>query len=520
MTRRPAVSIVASPVLVGAVTVLVVIVSVFLAYNANTGLPFVPTYEVSAEIPGGANLVEGNEVRVGGFRVGLVREIRPRTVEGGPQRSIAVIDMSLDKAIEPLTRDTRVLVRTRSALGLKYVELTPGTSEATFEPGATIPLANSLKPIELDEFFSTFDDEMRANQRTALKGYGDAFTGRGSSINVAIEELVPFMTHLEPVMRALSDPDTELDEFFKQAGRTSAQVAPVATTYASLFVNMATTFEALSRHPESLRGAIERAAPTLRTGISSFRVQRPFLADAERLFTHLEPVATELHRSLPPVSDALDVGEPVQRKAPPFYARTQEVLESLDELAENPSTLLALKDLTTTVKVLEPLVAYVAPYQTVCNYWNYFWTPLGEHISEPVRGGTIQRVLSKSDNRTQDNRLSTSDGDRPADVRSSLDPQTAENPAGDPLVALHGGAYAPAVDAQGHADCSTGQRGYLDGPLVTDGRYPPSDDPAVGSSMDDQGGGSHVVLDTDFPGLAGPTYKAKELGIDSVDDVP
>ena len=32
-----------NPVLIGAATVLVIIVAVFLSYNANQGLPFVPT---------------------------------------------------------------------------------------------------------------------------------------------------------------------------------------------------------------------------------------------------------------------------------------------------------------------------------------------------------------------------------------------------------------------------------------------------------------------------------------------
>ena len=49
-----------------------VIVAVFLAYNANTGLPFVPTYELKAEVPNAANLVKGNDVRIGGTRVGVV----------------------------------------------------------------------------------------------------------------------------------------------------------------------------------------------------------------------------------------------------------------------------------------------------------------------------------------------------------------------------------------------------------------------------------------------------------------
>src|SRR5213594_3187298 len=123
MTRRAGASVVASPVLVGAVTVLVTIVAVFLAYNANQGLPFVPTYELKAEIPGGENLVKGNEVRVGGFRVGLVSKIDPKVVtERGRSRAVALIELKLDKSVEPLAKDTRVLVRPRSALGLKYVE--------------------------------------------------------------------------------------------------------------------------------------------------------------------------------------------------------------------------------------------------------------------------------------------------------------------------------------------------------------------------------------------------------------
>ena len=44
-------SLTASPTMIGAVTTLVVVVAVFLAYNANSGLPFVPVYRVSVEIP-------------------------------------------------------------------------------------------------------------------------------------------------------------------------------------------------------------------------------------------------------------------------------------------------------------------------------------------------------------------------------------------------------------------------------------------------------------------------------------
>ena len=41
--RSGTASLVASPVLVGAVTVLIAMIAVFISYNANQGLPFVPT---------------------------------------------------------------------------------------------------------------------------------------------------------------------------------------------------------------------------------------------------------------------------------------------------------------------------------------------------------------------------------------------------------------------------------------------------------------------------------------------
>jgi phospholipid/cholesterol/gamma-HCH transport system substrate-binding protein len=507
--RRTAIS--GSPILVGAVTALVVVISVMLAYNANKGLPFVPTYDLTAELPSGSNLVEGAEVRVGGYRTGIVSRIRPE-VHADTGKAIAVVDLKLDKPLEPLPLDTAVLVRPRSALGLKYVQLRLGESEQYYTPGDRIPLRNATKPVEFDDFFSQYDQPTRDSQRTVLAGYGTALAGRGTSINSVIEGLVPFLTHLKPVMRNLSDPRTELDELFPSARRFAAEIAPVASTYAALFGNMADTFEALARDEEALRQAIERSPGTLEAGIQSFPVQRPFLADAEVLFAELEPSARELERQLPAATRAITTGEPVLRRAPPFHRRAADVLRALDELAENPNTLLALRDLRTTLAVAAPLVEKVAPYQTVCNYWNYFWTAIGEHLSEPLAGGNIQRVLLRSDLPGQNNRLGDSTAERPVDIVASEDPQAERDPSGNDLQALHRQYYSPAVDARGRADCETGQRGYIDN-LLTSGRYKPTDSSA-------QLGGSHVVIDPKLPGRAGPTFKTGQLGIDSIKDLP
>jgi virulence factor Mce-like protein len=524
--RRGAASLVASPVLVGAVTVLVTVIAVFIAYNANAGLPFVPTYDVRAELPGGAKLVEGNEVRVGGFRVGVVDDIRPKVIEqGGESKSIALVSMKLDKVVEPLARDTQIVVRPRSALGLKYVQVTPGSAEKTFDPGDTIPLRNASEQLELEDLLSTFDEETRTGARTATEGFGNAFAGRGQSLNVAIRALNPLFTRLRPVMRNLSDPETELDQFFLQIGRAARQVAPVADVQARLFTNMAETFEAFSRHPRELQLLIEKSPPTLDVAIRSFRVQRPFLADFADLSRRLRPAAQELPRSLPAVNDALQVGTPVLPRTAILNEGTgvpggglKGVFKELDDLASNPRTMLALQDLETTFDVTAPALAFIGPYQVVCNYFNYFWNPLGEHISQPVAGGTGQRVLLKGSPSNGEDELDTQESDRKLDVPSDEDPKAEPRPGqSEPRAAFHGQARPPAVDADGNADCQIGQSGYLEGPLVPEdgtgslGRYPPSTDPK-------KGGGSHVVTDPDTPGNAGGTFKSRELGITSTRD--
>jgi virulence factor Mce-like protein len=511
-TRRPALT--GSPLLVGAVTVLIAVVAVFISYSANQGLPFLPTYRLNAELQNGSKLVPGNEVRAGGFRVGQVTKISTarKRVDAGV-RSIAVIEMELDKRVDPLSVDTTLGVRSRSALGLKYVELTPGRAERTFRAGDTVPLRNTRgQSGELEDLLDTFEPRTRADARLALQGFGDGVVGRGPSLNVTIEELRPFVTRLRPVMRALSDPATELRNLFPALGRAVAEAAPVADVQARWLAAMADTFAAIGRDPRALQETIEESPPTLAAATESFRVQTPFLVRFADVSRRLEPAAAEISRSLPLVNDALRAGVPAFRRTPDLGRELEGLLRSVEDLGENPSTLLALEDLRTGAEVSRPAVEFIAPYQTVCNYLNYFWTPLGTHQSEVVAGGTSERILAKLVGppfTTQANNLGTTESVRPADVPSEQDPRAAG--AGQ---ALHNQVGAPALDAAGQADCQDGQSGYLSR-LVTDGRYPPDD--AAGGFL---GGGSHVVLDPDTPGSAGGTYKARELGIGGLEDVP
>ena len=273
---------------------------------------------------------------------------------------------------------------------------------------------------------------------------------------------------------------------------------------------MGGSFEALTRHPESLRTAIERLRPTLDEAVASFPVAARVLVGRGRAGAPPRAggrsdggvasrhVVCAAHRH---------AGARRRRRRSTSARATCSARSTTSRPTRTRCS--GLKDLRRTFEVTTPLLEYIAPYQSVCNYWTLYWTALSEHVSEEVTGGTLQRTNLKSDSRIQDNRLSDSGADRPVDVKPGDDPQTAREVTGDPRQALHRGAYEPAIDAQGNADCQVGQRGYLKGPLTTGNRYGHLET-----------GGRNIVLDSDLPGLSGATQRMRELGIKNLRDVP
>lgn len=367
MNRRST-SVAANPILIGAATVLVVIIAVFLAYNANNGLPFVPTYKLYAQVPDAANLVTGNEVRIGGDRVGMISAIDPVVHRDGSVT--ARLTLKLDTTVDPLPDDSTMIVRPRSAVGLKYLEITRGHAREGFKAGATIPLRRATpRPVEIDEFFNMFDEPTRRANQANLKIFGDALAGRGLDLNAAIVELDPLTEKLIPVMQNLTDPDTDLVGFFRGAGRLAAIVAPVAEQQGELFRNLATTFDAFSAIARPyLQDSITGGPPAMEAAIRSFPFQRTFLSDSAELFTELQPGARALRTSAPLLAEAFTVGTRTITRASALNERLGRTMRSLEAFAEDPQVPLGIKGLNNTVDVLSPTIANLSAVQTNCNY--------------------------------------------------------------------------------------------------------------------------------------------------------
>jgi virulence factor Mce-like protein len=439
-----------NPVLIGAVTVLVTVVAVFLAYNANNGLPFVPTTTVKVRVANGANLVKGNEVRSGGTRVGVVSDMRPVRLADGSSGAELTLELAKDHGQVP--RDSTLRIRPRSALGLKYVELTQGTSKDRLRDGDTIPSSQASFSTELDQVYSMFDKPTREASQGNLQGFGDAFAGRGRDVGRTLEELPPLLRSLQPVMATLADPQTDLDGFFRELGDAARIVAPVSDQNAALFTSMADTFEALGRDEQALKAFIAKSPSTLDVSTQSFRVQQPFLDDLTAFSKDFSGATHELRGALPPVNRAVEIGTPVLVRSVKLNDEVRKTLDTVKDVAEAPGTNAALRGLTATVTTLNPQMRFYGPYVTVCNSWNYFFTYLAEHFSEPDTTGSAQRALVNTTGRQEDS-LGSMGADEPANGKGVIDgaPQYGQDQP-----------YGAAIGPDGSADCEAGQRGFVE----------------------------------------------------------
>ena len=388
-------SLAGSPVLVGAATVLCAVVAVFLSYNANNGLPFVPTYDVTVQVPDAAGLVRGNEVRIGGKRVGVIEEIN--AVEADDGDPVSELEVSLLTTLEPLPADSVVTVRPRSPLGLKYLELQPGTSEEGIEAGTKMPLAAAQPIVELDEVVNAFDSSSRRALRQVLDGVGPGFAGRGVDVNVLLADAPALLRGTRRVAANLSEPATGLRRLLVSADLVTGELASVAAEGGSALERADTTAGALDAAGTALGNAIAETPPTQAAALSAFREARPLLTDAAALARDIRPGVKLLPRAADQLDRALDEGVPVLRRAVALAARLEDTLAAVAELSEDPATTDTLERLLGVLVSVKPTLETLAPAQLQCNYLGLWTRNIPNTISEGDSSGTWFRTLVISD---------------------------------------------------------------------------------------------------------------------------
>jgi ABC-type transporter Mla subunit MlaD len=442
-----------NPVLVGAVTVLVILVAVFLAYNANNGLPFVSTYDLKARVPDAQALVKGNEVRIGGARVGVVKSVKPVQLTNG--RFAAELSLSLDKSAEPLPKDSTMIIRPKSPLGLKYLQIVPGKSSESFAAGETIPLASARpEPVDIDQFFDTFDEKTRLAIRQNEAGFGNALAGRGPDLNSAFGSLRKLAESAEEPLRNLASPSTDFAGFWRALEAFNATIAPVAQVNADLFAVLDRTFAAFANVSRPyIQETISKGPQTLDAANADLPILRPFLHDTERFFIAFKPGAKALGETSPTLDAAEVAGIPVLRESPTFDAQIPPTAEALLAFQEAPGVFNGLDLLIDTNEKLNPAIKFIGPAQSTCNYLSLAFRNLKSTFGEGNGLATWVRAISFQ---------------APEGVNSEGGPASAPANGGNSLNFLHTNPYPnTAAPGQSPEECEAGNEKYLKGRVVT-----------------------------------------------------
>ena len=289
MSPRSSRSLAGSPLLIGAVTTLVVIVAVFLSYNANNGLPFVPTYNIKIQLPDADSLQVGNDVRIGGTRVGI----------GQPETARA------ESAYRSGERDHQAEAREApaGAAGRHHGAGARPLGARREVPRADPGSLDAQAPARLDAAAVRGDPAAGADRSAAqhvqrADANGRADQPRRLRRRVRRPWRQPQRHHLQP--RAHADqPRAARPHAGRTRARTSpgssrrssgppSDVAPVAEQNAQVFVDLDTTFKALAAVAPSIgtghRRRLRRRSPRPRTrspsSVRSSRKLHPFLLAA------------------------------------------------------------------------------------------------------------------------------------------------------------------------------------------------------------------------------------------------
>jgi hypothetical protein len=391
MSPRPRGSLASSPLLIGAITTLIVVVAVYLSYNANNGLPFVPTYNIKVALPEASGLESSNEVRVGGSRVGVVEKM---TAHEDPRtgRLTAIASLKLEKKAEPLPVDTKAIVQSVSSIGLKYVQLIKGTSSRELKSGQTIPITQVGEPVSIEDLFNMFSTKTRTANKVNLNNFGDGIAGRGAGINNTIAMLRPLVTNAIPVLRNLASPATDLRGFFIALERYNAQIAPVALQQAAFYVNLDKFFTAwASVATPYVEEATVLGPPSLEQAIHSLPFEADFQEKQTEAIRLLRPSAKLLVSVAPPLAHAVTIGAVNLRSATALNEQLAASNHALAEFTQNPIVPVALEDITETLSIGNPLLAGLAPVQSNCNYVTLAFRNLASLQSEDIGVGTLAR---------------------------------------------------------------------------------------------------------------------------------
>jgi phospholipid/cholesterol/gamma-HCH transport system substrate-binding protein len=260
--------------------------------NQRLPNPFDHYYAVNGAFTTAAGVVPGlgEPVNVAGVRVG---QINGTSLQDGQ----AIIHMQIDPGQLPrIYRDAQADLVPKTPLKDMEVDIWPGHRSAGVLPaGATIPVGQTLSPVDSDEVLQALDGDTRTWLESLMTSLGQATTGRGADLQALLRALGPTSAQLRQVGDLLAARHQELARITHNLGVVMQAARAKDAQLGELLRAGALTINALAQQNVALRKSVLELPGTLSATRTTLHDLIPFAGALGPAARALTPLA----RSLP-----------------------------------------------------------------------------------------------------------------------------------------------------------------------------------------------------------------------------
>lgn len=254
-----------------------------------------------------SQLVPDNQVLIGGQPVGSVEEIE--LTDDNLAKVVVSVEQELHEGSTATIRATSL-----SGVANHYVSISPGpNNKPALDEGATLGLASTTTPVDIDQFFNTFPPPVRRALGQFIKGNAQVYAGRGAdgSANRAFEYFGVGLNRAGALVHELNADERLFSRFLVASSRLSTAVSERAPQLASAISHASTAFGAIASENVALSRSLELLPPTFRQANTTFVNLRAALDDLEPLIdasgTATKGLAPFLSELRPVISRAVPV---------------------------------------------------------------------------------------------------------------------------------------------------------------------------------------------------------------------
>ncbi len=246
-------------VIIAGFTLLCIAGMEFLAVNIGQPVPFTSNYTVHAVFSDADGVPTAADVRASGVDVGKVTAVNHDP--SYPGETVVTMEIT-DEHANPIYTDGYAMVRPKTLLGEKYIDLTVGDA-ASAEPipdGGYLPLAQAGKDVSNDEIFNSFDAPTRAEQQQVLSELDAATFQRSGDIQSILPQLEQVVANLQPVADVYEQDQPQVDDIFVQLNTIMRTLADEHQQLAGVLSNGNIALNAVAQKDRALIATLQQAA--------------------------------------------------------------------------------------------------------------------------------------------------------------------------------------------------------------------------------------------------------------------